>query len=152
MCSLYTFYQGKSNMSNFIAPSLWFWMEKGNFKIKLRRTRMVPIDFYAMVTLKPVPYEPRKAIFTKWDGTSLSRGSFRVFVSITGATWLLRGQHDSKRHPVAPERSDWGDNFFFFWGGGAIVRDQWLPPSFVCSECSGATGAMYDPVRATMPP
>ena len=32
--------------------------------------------------------EPRKAIFAKWSWTWLSRGSYEVFVTITGSTWL----------------------------------------------------------------
>ena len=43
----------------------------------------------------------------------------------------------SRNITVAPERSE-DTKVFFFWGGG-IVCDEWLPPpqGLVCSKCSG---------------
>ena len=55
------------------------------------------LEIYATVTpsCKAVPQEPRQAIFAKWSGAWLPRGSYGVFTAITGSTcmWMFPNAH-----------------------------------------------------------
>ena len=53
--------------------ALDYWMPRSHLHVKPSRN-----------------WKPRKVIIAKWSRTSLSRGSYGVYVAITGLIWLLR--------------------------------------------------------------
>ena len=50
------------------------------------------------IHVKDSPVQTCKTIFTKLSGTWLSRGSYRVYMTVTGFTWLLRVLHPTQFH------------------------------------------------------